>query len=107
MKRALIPVAVFTCLSPMMAVANSTPVSRVAMQGQWPFSIDAGVLSCDRGAVTLKVGDVVYAINGTAKTLGIKLGWRDTRHIWKNNPAVPGTKMDMGPVINKGLLLCK
>ena len=99
--------AVVIGLFPMPSLATSTPVSREMMKDQWPFSITAGVLGCEGQSVTLRANGHTYAINGSAKTQGKKLGWRDVREIWKDNPEIPGTKMDIGPMINKGLLLCK
>lgn len=100
-------VAVVIGLFPMPSLATSTPVSREMMKDQWPFSIAAGMLGCEGLSVTFRANGITYAVNGTAKAQGKKLGWRDTREIWKDNPAIPGTKLDMGPMINKGLLLCK
>ena len=36
-----------------------------------------------------------------------KNGWREIDEIWKANPGIPGTKINMGPLLDKGLSLCK
>lgn len=45
-----------------------------------------------------------YAVNGTALTVEPDLPKIDA--IWKNDPDVPGTRINIGPVIDKGLSLC-
>jgi hypothetical protein len=99
--------AVAIGLLPVFALAASTPVSRETMRDEWPLTLGSGVLGCERGAVTFSANGVTYAINGTAMAQGRKLGWRDIREVWKDNPAIPGTKINIGPMIEKGLLLCR
>lgn len=94
-------------LLPVLALAASTPVSRETMKDEWPLTVSGGVLSCERGAVTFSANGITYAVNGTAMTHGKYLGWRDIREVWKDNPAIPGTKINIGPMIEKGLLLCR
>lgn len=105
----LLPIAVLITISlfPMLALAASTSVSRETMKDEWPLTLSSGVLGCERGAVTFSANGITYAINGTAMAQGRKLGWRDIREVWKGNLAIPGTKINIGPMIEKGLLLCK
>lgn len=75
----------------------------------WPLTVDEGILSCylrDGGAnreVVLKVGDVVYAINGIAKGSG---RWAEIDPIWLDNPRIAGTKISLQPFLDAGLALC-
>lgn len=94
-------------LLPVLALAASTPVSRETMKDEWPLTVSSGVLGCERGAVTFSANGITYAVNGTATAQGRKLGWRDIREVWKDNPAIPGTKTNIGPMIEKGLFLCR
>jgi hypothetical protein len=103
----LCAVAVTIGLLPVLALAASTPVSRETMKDEWPLTLGSGVLGCERGAVTFRANGITYAINGTAMTQGKYLGWRDIREVWKDNPAIPGTKIGIGEMIQKGLLLCR
>lgn len=77
------------------------------MKEAWPFTVDKGTLKCSGGLVTFAVGNKTYAVNGSAKTKGRAIGWVDVAEIWRNNPAIPGTKISISPVISQGLDLCK
>ncbi len=96
-----------TLLTSASAFAATQEVSRAQMKADWPFTVDAGTLKCSGGMVTLAVGKKTYAVNGTAKTKGRAIGWIDVAEIWQNNPAIPGSKLSISPVISKGLELCK
>lgn len=94
-------------LTPMMTLAASAEVSLAKMKDAWPFTLDKGVLRCESSLVTFSANGKTYAVNGSAKTKGRTAGWTDVREIWKDNPAIPGTKISIGPMITKGLELCK
>jgi hypothetical protein len=75
--------------------------------GQWPFTVPEGVLMCTNTGsipkqVTFIANYVMYGVNGTAR-LG---GFADPTAIVRDNPAIPGTKVDVRPVIRRGLALC-
>ena len=98
-------------LLPAAAFAASEPISREQMKERWPLTVDSGVLSCapegKLHVVTFRAGGHTYGVNGTAKDYGKNMGWRDVREIWKDSAAVPGTKVALTPLIDKGTLLCK
>lgn len=94
-------------LLPVLSQAATTQVSRETMKDEWPLTVSSGELGCERSAVTFRANGITYALNGPAMTQGKYLGWRDIREVWKDNPAIPGTKINIGPMIEKGLLLCK
>ena len=67
----------------------------------WPLSIPEGYLECIGGdKIILHYNDVKYAVNGTARSQIDRMGLTDIRAIWKDG-------YNIGPVLNKGLALCK
>ncbi|WP_042939083.1 DUF2511 domain-containing protein [Rhodococcus sp. AW25M09] len=78
-------------------------VSESTWTGDWPFTATEGVLMCaapDR--VTFTTDRTMYALNGPAKSAG---AFEDVTPIWKDSD-FPGVKVDLGPMIDKGLTLC-
>lgn len=82
-------------------------VSRESMGDEWPLTVDSGVLACDGkdgfGSVTFTVDGTTYGVNGIAMGQGLPA----MDPIWADDPATPGLKMNMGPIIDAGLALCK
>lgn len=76
--------------------------------GQWPFTVDTATLMCSAGAdgqrVTVTANREMYALNGTAKS---QTDLPDFDAIWRDNPNTPGVKVDIGPMLDRGLALCK
>lgn len=76
----------------------------------WPFTVDEGVVACEGDAVTFEADGTIYAINGFARQRA-EAGepWVDIyeSNVWAPNPAIPGTKVDIGGVIDLGLRLCE
>ncbi len=71
---------------------------------EWPLKVPYGVVTCEDGAVIFRAPDGTrYAVNGTAQT---RTTLPDFDSIWKANSDVKGLKMDIGPVIDRGLELC-
>ncbi|MCV7286122.1 DUF2511 domain-containing protein [Mycolicibacterium wolinskyi] len=78
--------------------------------GPWPFTVSDGTLMCapygvggNQQSVTFVTNRTMYAINGTAKSTR---QFEAIEAIWKDNPEIPGTKLDIGPVLEMGLSLC-
>lgn len=78
--------------------------------GPWPFTVPEGTLLCapygvggNQQSVTFVANRAMYAVNGTAKGTG---QFEDIDSIWKENPDIPGTKVNIGPMLEKGLSLC-
>ena len=72
---------------------------------EWPLTVDEGTLVChDGSAVTFTGGGAVYAVNGMATTVGLGI---EIEPIWKENPAIAGTRINIGQLIDLGLSLCK
>lgn len=86
-------------------------VSREMIGDGWPLTIENGILACDGsrgvGAVIFRTGGKVYAVNGIAKQRAERNGWQDIAPIWADNPSVAGLKKDIGPLIERGLMLCQ
>ena len=68
----------------------------------WPFTVSRGTLKCDRDAVIFVSDGQAYAINGFAGSRG----FADVSPIWRDNTAIPGTKINIGAVLDPGLDLC-
>jgi hypothetical protein len=77
--------------------------------GQWPFSVASGVVDCKpqgpAGIATFKPdgSDIVYALNGTAKSAG----YPDPDPIWLDDPSTPGAKIDIGWLADYALAICE
>jgi len=70
-------------------------VNREYYGDDWPFTVDSGRVECRQGgAAVLVVGDWVYQLNGVAA----QKGYADVSPIWRDNPEIPGTKIDIGKV---------
>ncbi|OBK74825.1 hypothetical protein A5651_07935 [Mycobacterium sp. 1274761.0] len=76
--------------------------------GRWPFTVDSATLFCTKGAdgerVTVVANREMYALNGTAKSAKL---WPPFDPIWADDPKAPGLKINVGPMIERGLALCK
>lgn len=85
------------------AGGSGLPVT-AARFSEWPFTVDAGLLKCEAGAVTFEpAGGPRYAVNGTAKGAG----YPDISPIWAEDKNLGyGLKVDISEVLNKGLSLC-
>jgi len=83
--------------------ADTGEISRDEYGENWPFTVDRGRLECWRGPAAVFVADgTVYQLNGVAK----QMGHAPIDPIWRDNPAIPGTKISLGPVIQRALKLC-
>lgn len=71
----------------------------------WPFTVDQGVVRCvmPKREIVFSSGGKPYAVNGTAKANKL---YGDIGQIWRDNPAIEGTKIDISPILNLGLSLC-
>jgi hypothetical protein len=97
------------------AYAEGIEISEGQLDGKWPLTVKSGTLSCKQipgvkygKLVTFTAGQDTYALNGTAKGHAKKRGWiKDVTPIWKDNPEIFGTKINIGSLIDRGLELCK
>jgi hypothetical protein len=84
---------------------GSVAISAADVSEDWPLTVQSGTLSCDGpGSVTFTAPDgTTYAVNGMAKSFS---GAPDIDPIWADDPDVPGLKISIGELIERGLALC-
>lgn len=85
--------------------SNELRISRDDFGDDWPFTVDEGILACvGVSEVVFKAGGKTYAVNGMAVGTG---KYAEVEEIWADNPSIPGTKKNIGPIIDRGLELCE
>jgi hypothetical protein len=77
-------------------------------RGDWPLMVQEGALRCEgsggSGAVVFRAPDGAdYGVNGTA----LGQGFPEIDPIWKKDPDIPGARINISPVLNRGLELCE
>jgi len=72
---------------------------------KWPLTVDSGEIECidDYFIVFHVTNGKTYALNGAATSRGFP----EIDPIWRDNPNLPGIKINIGPLIGRGLALCK
>jgi len=79
---------------------------------KWPFTVSSGRLECKGQAVIFHANGQSYAVNGVAK----QRGYASIDSIWREDPEMKqalggkadvGPKVSVGPIIERGLSLCK
>lgn len=85
---------------------DSLEVSASDFGKEWPLTVSSGVLKCkkDNGIplAIIEVDGTEYQLNGAASSRG----YAPINPIWKANPEIAGTKINIGPLIDKSLSLC-
>lgn len=80
-------------------------VSRELLGADWPLTVDSGTLRCEPPQlVVIDVGGTTYAVNGSAKGTA---RWADADVITAPHPTIAGGRKDAGPLIRRGLDLCR
>lgn len=78
----------------------------------WPLSVKEGLLQCEEeevaGLIVQRVtfetpSGSVYAVNGHA----LDAGYPDITPIWKKDPSGVAPRLNIGPLIDRGLTLCE
>jgi len=89
-------------LSASVVLAGSIQIKASQLEGKWPFIVSEGLLECQgtggSGFITFSAKGKIYAVNGWAKANIKKNGWRPLEEIWRDDPSLPGAKMDVGPI---------
>lgn len=90
-------------------------ITRSEFGERWPFTVDEGVLAFRQtgrlkngdpvGAVTFTANGKTYGVNGIAR--GKASGHADIEEILADDPAVPGLKKNISPIIERGLKLSR
>ncbi len=79
-------------------------VTRESMGESWPLTVDQAHVEClDGRLAVVHANGMTYALNGTAKSRG----YPAVDPIWRANPSIPGTKINIGPLIDIALKQCK
>jgi len=79
-------------------------VSKEQYGDRWPFIVNSGVVDCvDGQAAIFKVNGKSYQLNGLASGKG----YYPIGPIWRDNPAIPGTTISIGPMIDLALKQCR
>jgi hypothetical protein len=96
---------------------NKVVISERTWPGAWPFALPSGTLEClrertgPRSFAPLVVfhgsDGLTYTVNGAAKGRGPARGWHPSTAIWRPNPQIPGARIPMGDMIERGLELCE
>jgi hypothetical protein len=73
-------------------------------KGEWPLTVSHGVVRCEGTSVIFRANGRDYAVNGTAQMLHKEMA--KIHRIWRRDPDVPGLRINIGPVLDKGLELC-
>lgn len=83
-------------------------ISRAQLGDAWPLAVDAGILSCEGGALLFRSGGVVYAVNGTAKASAAANRWQEIESISVPDPAGgTGAIKNLQPLLDRGQGLCR
>lgn len=95
------------------AMASPNPITIIAEEdfgSDWPFTQPEMHLTClpDAAVVVMDVNTAaMYPLNGPARNQAKQLGMQPLNDIWRENPAIPGTRVTVGPVIRQGAELCE
>jgi hypothetical protein len=84
-------------------------MTREEYGAEWPLTVDEADVSCREDAVYLRANGVLYAVDGIALKHRTKTGAKDLRAsgLWAADPSLDGFKKSLGPMIDKGLSLCR
>jgi hypothetical protein len=93
------------------ALAGEIQLLDAADYGEsWPFTVEEMHLLCLPGRAVV-VSDPesgrMYPLNGAASGKAAKLALEPLAPIWRGDPALPGAKVGLGPLIARGLELCR
>lgn len=102
---------VFTgAFSSAVMAAQQDLISATDFADAWPFTFEEAYVACHAGnAVTVMDAESgrMYPLNGAASGKARALGLDDLQSVLLDNPEIPGTKVSVSPVIEKGLTLCQ
>ncbi len=79
-------------------------VSHAEMGDDWPLIVEDGTIICSGASILLRTNHGLFAVNGTARG---QHKWKDIRDITKPDPNIAGLLMNVQPIIDRGLLVCR
>lgn len=123
----------FLLLSIQAAAKDEVTISKDQFGDKWPLLVSSGVVKCltiGNGSVVFEAEGKTYAVNGTAKGAAKRYGFHPIEDIWLDDPEFfemarelaksenkpvneiikamgAPTKINIGPVLDSGLKLCK
>ncbi len=87
---------------------KSKKISKTDFGDKWPLTVDEGEVKCvDNLFIVFEADGKTYAVNGAAKDAMGQRRYIDIIEIWKRDPQYPDIGMDIGPVLDTGVELCK
>lgn len=113
MKRIIALVYVIIISTLWAAPTATVKVTSAEFGKKWPFLVSGGVIGYEPllvgrqklALLTFESGGKTYALNGLAKGRSKERGYLDIVAIWKDDPEIPGVKMDISPITQRGLKL--
>ena len=108
----LLVVTLLTLAGVFAASCGGNTLHRDEYGSEWPLTVDEATLGCygdsDLPAPYFEVSGVRYPITGWAETILRQRGYeiRSIDRIWRNDPDIPGIKVNLGPWIDRGSDLC-
>lgn len=102
--RPLLPLALLA----LVACREETPaLTAETVDFPWPFTVDGGSVECRDGFEIVFVSDGnAYPLNGAATNNAAERGYLPLQQIWADDPAVPGARVSITPMLNLGLAEC-
>ena len=86
------------------ASTRRVPVSREQFGEKWPLTVEKGEVECIDGFIAVFHHEgKTWALNGAAQSRG----YPEIELIWRDNPSIPGFKINIGPLIDLALKQCK
>ncbi|MEO1819449.1 DUF2511 domain-containing protein [Pseudomonas sp.] len=86
-----------------------TIIDQETFGAEWPFTQPEMHLACLQGSAVV-VMDVntgaMYPVNGIASGKANSMAMEPLESVWLDSTEFPGTKVSVGPVIERGLALC-
>lgn len=95
--------------APLPTVApDAVRLTRAELGNTWPLTVDEATVTCIGGVwIVLFADGQVYAVNGLARAEAVARGWGDVAAIHADDPANPGLKRSLAPILEAGLALCR
>ena len=87
---------------PTQAPANY--ISHAELGDAWPLDVEDGTIICQGTSILLRTNRGLFAVNGAARGQN---KWKDIRTITRPDPNNPGLIMNVQPIIDRGLIVCK
>lgn len=83
--------------------SDAAYLTRTEFGEAWPLTVDRVQVFCTgNGGIIVADGEQRYALNGAAQSQAPAIN-----PIWKENPEIPGTKINIAPLIERGQTLCR